>query len=488
MFKLKAATLAAVACCTLPVCASAQDDAILEEIRREIQQLKETYDSRIQALEKRLKEAEAAAASAKGEAAAAKGEAAVAKDEATAAKGEAAAAQASAQSAGAQARQSSPSAFNPGLSLILQGSYRDLDEDPETRGITGFVPPGDLDLGDRGFNLDETELTINANIDHLFYGQATFAIADGEIEAEEAFFQTSALGHGLGIKGGRFFSSVGYFNQVHAHAWDFIDPALVQGTFLGPNFAMDAVQATWIAPLPVFLEIGGEVGKPVEFPFEDSDHSKNGFSGGTVFARIGGDIGPSSSYRVGAWYLRSANDVTEQPILDLDAQIGFENTLAGGHTRMWGLDFVYKWAPDGDPTYRNFKFVAEWMERRLDGDLTYDINSVGPVPGPIDDTFEAKQRGWYVQGVYQFHPYWRVGLRYDQLDQGSYDLGAALNGLLAPPDFTPKRYSAMIDWNPSEFSRLRLQYNQDKSQQNVTDDQIFLQYIFSLGTHGAHKF
>jgi len=56
------------------------------------------------------------------------------------------------------------------------------------------------------------------------------------------------------------------------------------------------------------------------------------------------------------------------------------------------------------------------------------------------------------------------------------------------PDFTPRRYSAMVDWNPSEFSRLRLQFNQDKSQLGLTDNQIFLQYIYSLGTHGAHKF
>jgi hypothetical protein len=464
MFKPKALAFAVAAACVLPALAPAQQSTALEEIRREIEQLKGSYESRLQALEKRLKDAEAAAASAKGEAAAA---------------------QASAQAAGAQSRQASPSAFNPGLSLILQGSYRNLEKDPATRGITGFVPAGDLDLGDRGFSLDETEVTINANIDHLFYGQATFSIADGAIDAEEAFFQTSALGHGLGIKAGRFFSSVGYFNQQHGHAWDFIDPAMVQGTFLGPNFGEDAVQATWIAPLPIFLEVGGEVGKPVEFPFEESDHSKNGFAGGTVFAHLGGDIGQSSSYRLGAWYLQAGNDVEDgQSILDLDDQLGFENTLAGGHTKVWGLDFVYKWAPNGNPAYRNFKLVAEWMERRLDGDLTYDVSGVTP----ITDSFEAKQQGWYVQGVYQFHPYWRVGLRYDQLDQGSYDLGSALTGLLAPPDFTPKRSSAMIDWSPSEFSRVRLQYNQDKSQQNVTDDQIFLQYIFSLGTHGAHKF
>jgi hypothetical protein len=28
----------------------------------------------------------------------------------------------------------------------------------------------------------------------------------------------------------------------------------------------------------------------------------------------------------------------------------------------------------------------------------------------------------------------------------------------------------------------------DKSQQGMTDNQFFVQYIYSLGAHGAHKF
>ena len=46
----------------------------------------------------------------------------------------------------------------------------------------------------------------------------------------------------------------------------------------------------------------------------------------------------------------------------------------------------------------------------------------------------------------------------------------------------------MIDYSPSEFSRLRLQVARDKSVPGSTDNEIMLQYIMSLGTHGAHKF
>ena len=46
----------------------------------------------------------------------------------------------------------------------------------------------------------------------------------------------------------------------------------------------------------------------------------------------------------------------------------------------------------------------------------------------------------------------------------------------------------MFDYSLSEFSRIRLQFAQDKSAQGMTDNQIFLQYQMSLGAHGAHKY
>jgi hypothetical protein len=46
----------------------------------------------------------------------------------------------------------------------------------------------------------------------------------------------------------------------------------------------------------------------------------------------------------------------------------------------------------------------------------------------------------------------------------------------------------MLDYTPSEFSRIRLQWGQSKTQAGVTDNQLFLQYILTMGAHGAHKF
>jgi hypothetical protein len=92
-------------------------------------------------------------------------------------------------------------------------------------------------------------------------------------------------------------------------------------------------------------------------------------------------------------------------------------------------------------------------------------------------------------------PRWRVGYRYDTLHYGTVNNGIVNNGLgPTAADFpvlashSPANNALMFDWSPSEFSRLRLQYVRDESRVGVTDNQIILQYIMSLGAHGAHKF
>jgi hypothetical protein len=55
--------------------------------------------------------------------------------------------------------------------------------------------------------------------------------------------------------------------------------------------------------------------------------------------------------------------------------------------------------------------------------------------------------------------------------------------------YAPRRNSVMLDWSPSEFSRVRLQFARDNSRgPGQTDNQMFVQYIMSLGAHGAHRF
>jgi hypothetical protein len=461
VFKWK--LIAAAVALALPAAAVAQD-ADLAKIREEIKQMKETYEQRMRALEQRLREAEAKAG----------------KAESSAAKAEAAAARSTGRSG--------ENAFNPAVSLILQGTYARTSQDPNAFKITGFVPSGgEVGPPKRSFGLGETELTISSNIDPYFRGVAIASLApEGGADVEEAYFQTLALPAGLTIKGGRFFSGIGYQNEQHQHAWDFQDAPLAYKAFLGGQLKHDGVQLKWVAPTDLLIELGAELSAGDRFP--GSDRNKNGAGGGSLFGHLGGDIGPSYAWRAGVSYLR--NSPENRSFNDVDSMGGAVTNSFTGKTRLWIADAILKWAPNGNPSRTNFKLQGEYFQFKQDGSLTFDT-----VTSMVLGSFNTDQSGWYAQGVWQFMPRWRVGYRYDRLDFGTVNNGIVLNGLgptaadfpvLTPHD--PTRDTVMLDWSPTEFSRIRFQLASDKSRIGLTDNQFFVQYIYSLGAHGAHKF
>jgi len=223
-----------------------------------------------------------------------------------------------------------------------------------------------------------------------------------------------------------------------------------------------------------------EFGRGRQFP-SGVDRNKNGFGSTNLFTHLGGDLGQSIAWQTGLSHLRTS---PQDRIYDDVVTNSFT-----GKSRLWVLDGVLKWAPNGNPTYNNFKLQGEYFRRNEDGNLTFDTAGAA-----LTDGLNSRQSGWYLQGVYQFLPQWRFGYRYDRLDSGTTSIGLVNSGALGAADFPileayrPKRHTAMIDWNPSEFSRIRLQFARDYSRLNQPDNQLLLQYIVSLGAHGAHKF
>jgi len=290
----------------------------------------------------------------------------------------------------ASAGTSAANTFNPALGAVLSGLYSDSD----------------------GFELGEAEINLKADVDDRFFGNLTFAVGEedgeGEVELEEAWLQTTSLPGGVTLRGGRFFSGAGYLNEFHGHVDDFVDRPLPYQAFYGGQYKVDGLQASWVAKTSTLFELGAEAST----------------SGETLLANFGGDIGTSNSWQVGMSWVKT----------DPDALIG-DGELAL-------VDFVWKWAPNGNSGQRNFKLQGEY--------------------------FSSEESGWYLQGVWQFLPQWRAGLRHDTVGNADRD-------------------SLMFDWSPSEYSRLRLQYTNDRVLAEA-DDQWFLQYIMSVGTHGSHQF
>ncbi|HEX4508721.1 MAG TPA: hypothetical protein VH328_01520 [Burkholderiaceae bacterium] len=369
-------------------------------------------------------------------------------------------------------------AFNPSISLILSGLYVHTSQDPANARITGFALPPDAEigLGSRGFSLDESELALAANIDPYLAGDVNLAITgNNQISPEEAWIATTALPDGLVLKAGRFFSGIGYQNSQHSHVWDFADAPLAYQAMLGTQYSDDGVQLHWLAPTDTYLELGLEAGRGHTFPGDNGDRNAAGMTAVTL--HTGGDIGASNNWRAGLSFLQaSANG---QVLSGLDVEGMPVGETFSGRTRVVVADGVWKWAPNGNATRTYFKLQGEYLQSRRDGNLTLDETAPG--------AYRTTQSGGYLQAVWQFEPRWRVGLRTERLDPGHADYGSN-SDLLAATGYHPTKNSLMLDFNESEFARVRLQLAQDRSRQGYVDNQVVLQYQTALGAHGAHSY
>ena len=95
--------------------------------------------------------------------------------------------------------------------------------------------------------------------------------------------------------------------------------------------------------------------------------------------------------------------------------------------------------------------------------------------------------GLYSQITYGFRKGWVAGLRGDYLfpdERAKYEdiVGTDLDRA------SRWRISPNLTFYPSEFSKIRLQYNYDRRNGIGDDHSVWLQFEFLLGTHAAHKF
>ena len=363
---------------------------------------------------------------------------------------------------------SAANTYNPALGVVLSARYAKVDQQWDQ--IPGFNPSGEIGTGGSGFSLGESELNLNANVDSRYFGNLTVALGDEdgatEIGIEEAWVQSTGLPAGISLTGGRFFSGAGYLNQFHRHADDFTDRPLPYQAFLGGQYQVDGLQARWIAPTALLFELGTELNWGAGYPATSNGATSPG--AWTLFAKVGGDLGLSNSWLLG-FSMIAADAVERGAVVDND---GTDLAAFSGDSDLASVDFVWKWAPNGNTNSRTFKLQGEYFRRSESGFLA-------EIP------YDGDQTGWYLQAVWQFVPRWRVGLRHDLVDT---DNGLLLVGTpLEDPGRSSSRDSLMMDWSPSEFSRFRLQYINDRVL-SETDHQWFLQYITSVGAHGAHAY
>jgi len=379
---------------------------------------------------------------------------------------------------------SGANAFNPPMSVILGGHFAPFNNDPARYAIPGFPLGADATPAPGGFSLDESEIVLNANVDDYLYGNITASLApEGGLEVEEGFVETTSLGSGLMVRGGRFFSGIGYLNDRHAHTWDFVDAALPYRVLLGGQVRDDGLQLRWVLPTERFTEFGFEALRGDGYPAGGA--ARNGRGAYAAYIHVGDDLGDSHSWRMGLSQFRGRAVDRSLTGDNIATAADLESMSFSGTSRVTLLDLVWKWSPQGNAHQQNLVCLFEYVHRVDDGQLSTALNG----GGGGETAFRGTQNGWFAQAAYQMNPTWRVGGRLAQIRADNYadDAAVLADAGLDPAGHVPRVWSAMADYNRSEFSRIRMQVNLDRSAAQ-TDKQVVFQYVVSIGAHGAHKF
>jgi len=392
------------------------------------------------------------------------------------------------------APKTSTSGFMPQISLNIDASYKNISFDNEAESehveIPALVHGGGEEheghshgtlAGEDGFKVNYAELAISASVDNYFDLMSIFHITQDDFEIEEAYISTKALPFNLKAKVGKFKSDFGYLNAKHHHAYNFADMPLIYTALLGDHgLTEEGFQLQYVLPTPFYAMAGVEILRGAnelsygyegfreiedkEFPSLFIGYLKTSFDlgGGTLLAGVSMANGKSK-----------INHLEDE-----------ENAHAfDGETKIYGIDLTYK---KYFSTHHAITLQGEYLYREMSGNRYV----------PLDDNawraivpIEKKQGGFYAQLIYQYDKHFRAGLRYSAINQND----VLVRGIEQDIEDDIKVTSAMIEYNFSEMSRVRLQYNHNAS---LYDDEgnpnnkneLIIQFNYTIGAHGAHKF
>jgi hypothetical protein len=345
---------------------------------------------------------------------------------------------------------------------------------------------GDHDPMQRGFNARNIELAFDGAVDPYFEGFANIVFKldndnNTDVEVEEAFMQTTSLPFNLQLKGGQFFAAFGRINPTHPHTWDFADYPIVAGRFLGPDGLRGVgAQISWIVPVPWYSQLilgvqNGRGGTGYSF--------RNPGDDGMFFGRRTTDR-ELRGLEDFVWIPRWENSVDLSPtqvvLAGVSGAFGSNETGGNARTQIYGADLLYKWkSANAEGGFPFVKWQTEFMYRRFEAGRGIDESF------PVAETFH--DWGLYSQVLWGFKKGWVAGIRGDYYDAEDSRFTDDIDRQ------SRSRISANLTWYPTEFSKIRLQYNHDFLDETFflagrDEDSVFLQFEFILGAHGAHKF
>jgi len=402
-------------------------------LRREIEELKQTYEQRIGDLEKRIAELEGTPQTATAPPAPP-----AESEDAELADLRAAAAAASGESQeGGPTTGTVPEPAETEQASVF-GSERNLSSLNPEISITGDVAGFTTNQGPEDFNAREFELAFQSALDPYSMTKWILSFNPEEgVDIEEGYVGYTGLPGGLHLLAGKFRQEFGALNRWHLHALPQLDyPLVVQRYFGEEGLAQTGLSATWLLPRP--WATANEV------TLELTDGENDAF-GGESFERL-----------VGLAHLKNFWDVSPATYLEwgLSGVAGGNGT--GGDSRVYGTDFTFHWQPPQRAKTREVTWRTELLRSER------------------DDETGIRQKAWggysYVESLVAQNLY--AGVRYDRVEDPFL------------PDNTIEGWFPNLTWWQSEFVRLRGEYGYVKDDLMDGPERRFsFQIVWSAGPH-----
>jgi len=356
---------------------------------------------------------------------------------------------------------------------------------------------GGHDPRKRGFTIQNIELSFQGAVDPYLTGEAHLIFfldplsGESVFELEEAFLTTQSLPYGLQLEAGQFFTEFGLTNPLHPHQWHWQDQPVINTRLFGPDgLRGPGFRLGWLIPIPWFSELHVGMqnanGETMASFYANEEFFEERPIGGRPF--VSQDVRNLADFEylvrwVNSWNLSPS--LTGQ--IGLSALFGPNATGRDGRTRIYGTDLKLRWRPENN--FRGWPFVlweTEVMGRQyLAARSVDDSDPDSPVVLPQATLGDW---GFYTQALYGFHYGWAAGLRFEY---ATGDGASVPDGREADP-FRDNRYriSPLLIWQPSEFSRFRVQYNYDRADHLARGyaHSVWLGAEFLYGAHPAHKY
>jgi hypothetical protein len=379
---------------------------------------------------------------------------------------------------------------------ILVAAGTSTVQDEEIANLQG----GAHDPNRRGFTLQQAEFSFSGAVDPYFTGEAHFVLTDSVSELEEAFLTTQRLPYGLQLEAGHFLTEFGRINPVHAHAWRWMDqPVINSRLFGGDGLRNPGARLGWLVPFPWFSQLhlgaqnasgetafsflgegGGGGGHAHEHGEEEAEEEPTGIGGRPIIER---DVQRLEDLLyLARWENAWTFTDSLSALVGGSGLFGPNATGPREETRIYGADLVAKWRPATN--FRGWPFLiweSEVMKRDYEAGAVFDEAGINTLPAAT-----LHDWGLYTQLLYGFRYRWAGGLRYEYAT-GS---GQSVGGRAADPLRDDRhRFSPLLSFQPTEFSRLRLQYNLDHAD-HLDDDAHSVWFGFEIlyGQHPAHRY